>query len=122
MTTTTAALDNQLEQPQVHEQHSHRPLYLKIFAGLMVLLVLTMVAALVDLDNGLKFSGANLFVAMAIAIVKAAMILLFFMHFRDSDKLTWLVGAGTVVWFGILVALTLNDYWSRGWIQSIPGK
>ena len=58
---------------------------------------------------------------MAIALIKAALILLYFMHFRDSERLTWLVGAATVVWFGIMVALTYNDYWSRDWLR-MPGK
>ena len=44
------------------------------------------------------------------------------MHFRDSDHLTWLVGAATVVWFLILITLTLNDYNSRDLISSMPGK
>ena len=48
----------------------------------------------------------NLIVALGIAVIKAALILLFFMHFRDSDHLTWLVGAATVVWFVILIVLT----------------
>ena len=95
--------------------HSHRSLYIKVFIALMVLLVLTVVAAKMNLE------GLNLTVALAIAIVKAVLILLFFMHFRDSDKLTWLVGAATIVWFGILIVLTLNDYQSRDW-TGMPGK
>jgi len=101
-----------------HTAHdTHRPLYYKVFAALMVLLILTVVAAKIPLPG-----SSNLLVAMAIAVVKAALIILFFMHFRDSDHLTWLVGGATLVWFCILIALTYNDYWSRDWITSIPGK
>ena len=96
--------------------HSHRPLYLRIFLGLMVLLVLTVLAAWVPLPG-----SGNIAAAMTIAVVKAGLILMFFMHFRDSGRLTWLVGGATVVWFLILIALTLNDYNSRGWIH-MPGK
>ena len=96
--------------------HSHRPLYLKIFAALMVLLVLTVGAAFLPLGQ------MNVIVALGIAIVKAALILLFFMHFRDSDYLAWLIGAATVAWFVILVLLTLNDYSTRDMISSMPGK
>ena len=95
--------------------HSHRPLYLRIFAALMVLLFLTVGAAFLPLG------GANLPVALAIAALKSALILLFFMHFRDSDHLTWMVGGATVVWFCILIVLTLNDYTSRDMLN-IPGK
>ncbi len=107
MTTHTAS---------AHVHHSHRPLYYKIFAILMFLLVATVGAAWVNLGE------LNLIAALGIAILKAALILLFFMHFRDSDHLTWIVGAATVAWFMILILLTLNDYASRDLIPSMPGK
>jgi cytochrome c oxidase subunit IV len=97
--------------------HSHQPLYLKIFAALMVLLVLTVAAAFIQIPG-----SGNIVVALTIAIIKAALILMFFMHFRDSDHLTWLVGAGTVAWFLILIAMTMQDYLSRDWVTSMPGK
>ena len=108
--TTTVRPDNHY---QAH--HSHRSTYFKIFAALMVLLVLTLVAALFPLGE------FNLIVALTIAVIKAALILLFFMHFRDSDTLTWLVGGATFVWFGIMIVLTMTDYMSRDWI-SMLGK
>jgi cytochrome c oxidase subunit IV len=119
MTTTHTA---QAEAETVHVQahaghHSHRPLYLKIFAALMVLLVLTVVAAKIQIPG-----SGNIIVALTIAVIKAALILMFFMHFRDSDHLTWLVGASTVAWFLILIALTFQDYMTRDMITSMPGK
>jgi cytochrome c oxidase subunit 4 len=101
--------------------HSHKPLYIRIFVALMVLLVLTVGAAKMNLDARLGLEGMNLFVALGIAVLKAGLILLFFMHFKDSDRLTWLVGGATVVWFVILIVLTLNDYNSRDWLK-MPGK
>ncbi len=102
--------------PEIGGHHSHRPLYFKIFAALMVLLFLTVGAAELNLGE------LNLIAALGIAVVKAALILLFFMHFRDSDHLTWIVGLATVAWFLILILFTLNDYNSRGLITSMPGK
>jgi cytochrome c oxidase subunit 4 len=96
--------------------HSHRPVYYRIFLILMVLLVLTVFAAKLPLGQ------MNIIVAMGIAVAKAALIVLYFMHFKDSDHLTWLVGAATIAWFFILVFLTMNDYWSRDWVTSMPGK
>jgi cytochrome c oxidase subunit IV len=115
MTSHTAHVDAAHHAAVGH--HSHRPLYLKIFAALMVLLVLTVVAAKFQIPG-----SGNIIVALAIAIIKAVLILLFFMHFRDSDHLTWLVGAATVAWFLILIAMTLQDYLSRDMITSMPGK
>ncbi len=116
MTTHTSHAEN--SHAHAHTgHHSHRPLYLKIFAALMVLLVLTVVAAKVQIPG-----SGNVIVALTIAVVKAALILMFFMHFRDSDHLTWLVGAATVAWFLILIALTFQDYLTRDMITSMPGK
>ena len=114
MTTTTPTSTARPDQ-EYHPHHSHQALYLKIFAALMVLLGLTMFAAIQNLGE------LNLIVAMTIAVAKAVLILLFFMHFRDSDTLTWLVGGATFVWFGIMIVLTMTDYVSRDWI-SMLGK
>jgi cytochrome c oxidase subunit IV len=115
MTTHTAHADTAHHAAVGH--HSHRPLYLKIFAALMVLLVLTVVAAKFQIPG-----SGNIIVALVIAIIKAALIVMFFMHFRDSDHLTWLVGAATVAFFLILIFMTFQDYVSRDWITTMPGK
>ena len=99
-----------------HAHHSHRPLYYRIFAILVILLFATMGAAFMNLGE------LNMLVALGIAMAKAALILLFFMHFKDSDQLTWIVGVSTVAWFLLLILLTLNDYASRDLISSMPGK
>ena len=116
MTNTSSAVSTTRPDQQYHPHHSHRPLYLKIFAVLMVLLILTLGAATIPLPGRL-----NLIVALSIAVAKAGLIVMFFMHFKDSDTLTWLVGGGTLVWFGIMIGLTMTDYMSRDWI-SMLGK
>ena len=98
------------------EHHSHRPLYLKIFAALMVLLILTVGAAYIPFPGGL-----NIVVAMTIAVLKAMLIVLFFMHVRDSDKVTWVFASSAIIWMLILFTLTLTDYRSREWF-GMPGK
>jgi cytochrome c oxidase subunit 4 len=113
MTTHTASAH---ASGTAHAHHSHQKLYFRIFWILMVLLVATVGAAWLDLGE------LNLIFALGIAIFKAALILMFFMHFKDSDHLTWIVGAATVAWFLILIFLTLNDYASRDLISSMPGK
>ena len=37
------------------------------------------------------------------------------MHVKYSTRLTWVVVIGSVFWLGILLALTFNDYLTRGW-------
>ena len=48
-----------------------------------------------------------------IAVAKATLVVLFFMHVRYSTRLTWVVVAGSVFWLGILLALTFSDYLTR---------
>jgi cytochrome c oxidase subunit 4 len=83
--------------------------YLAVFLGLCVLTVTTVAAATFD------FGRLNLIVALGIAITKAALVVLFFMHAWYSSRLTGLVIASSIGFFVILVFLTLTDYVSRPW-------
>lgn len=94
-------------------------LYLGIFAALILLTGLTVAAAFFDLGGG-RLHYVNALVAITIAVSKALLVVLYFMHVRYSDRLTWIfVGAG-VFWFVILIVLLLADYLSRGWFP-VPG-
>jgi cytochrome c oxidase subunit 4 len=88
--------------------------YWTVFAALMVFLVLTVAVANFHLVHELAIG-----LALTIAIIKAVLVILFFMHVKYSSKLTWVfVGAG-FFWFLIMVTLTFGDYISRGWL---PGQ
>jgi cytochrome c oxidase subunit 4 len=83
--------------------------YYAIFATLMVCTGLTIWIAFFDLG------AMNVVAALVIAVFKAVLVVLFFMHVRYSTRLTWAVAIGGVFWLGILLALTLGDYLTRGW-------
>lgn len=85
--------------------------YYLIFAVLMVLLALTVAVAYIDLGRTL-----NIIIAMTIAIIKATLVLLYFMHVRYSTRLTWIFVAAGFFWFLIMIGLTFSDYASRGWL------
>lgn len=88
-----------------------KKLYFTIFSALMVLTVITVAIAVVDLGR------LNTIVALTIAVIKALLVVLYFMHVRYSSKLTWaFVGAG-LFWLIILIAFTLSDYMSRSWLS-----
>ena len=94
-------------------------LYVGIFAALIVLTGLTVGIAFFDLGGG-RLHVVNALAAITIALTKAILVVLYFMHVRYSSRLTWIfVGAG-VFWFVILIVLTLADYLSRGWFPT-PG-
>jgi cytochrome c oxidase subunit IV len=83
--------------------------YYTIFAILMFCTGLTVWVAFLDLGP------FNTFAALAIAIFKASLVVLFFMHVKYSSRLTWAVVIGSVFWLGIMFALTIGDYITRGW-------
>jgi cytochrome c oxidase subunit 4 len=49
------------------------------------------------------------------------LVVLFFMHAKYSTRLTKIVIASGFAWLAILIAFTLSDYFSRGWL-GVPGK
>jgi cytochrome c oxidase subunit 4 len=83
--------------------------YYVIFAALMVFTLITVVVAYFDLGP------LNAIAALTIAVVKATLVVLFFMHVKYSTRLTWAVVVGSVFWLGILLALTFSDYLTRSW-------
>ncbi|HLL16965.1 MAG TPA: cytochrome C oxidase subunit IV family protein [Pyrinomonadaceae bacterium] len=89
-----------------------KKLYFVIFGALMVLTVLTVVAANYDLGS----EKINTVVALAIATTKAVLVVLYFMHVRYSSRLTWVVVAGGFLWLIIMVGLTMSDYLTRGFL------
>jgi len=89
-------------------------LYVGIFAALIGLTGLTVAVAFFDLGGG-RLHYVNAIAAITIAIAKALLVVLYFMHVRYSSRLIWIfVGAG-VFWLLILFVLTLADFLSRGW-------
>src|SRR5262245_50453044 len=83
--------------------------YYAIFGTLMLCTYLTVQIAFFDLGP------LNTIAAIGIAIFKATLVVLYFMHVRYSTRLTWAVVVGSIFWLGILLALTLGDYLTRAW-------
>ncbi len=81
--------------------------YFAVYVALVFLTVLTTAVAFFDL--GL----ANPVVALSIAILKATLVVLFFMHLKYGTRLTWVVAGASVFWLGILLLLILSDYATR---------
>ena len=89
------------------EHVSSPKMYFAVFGALMVLTLVTWLVAQVDLG------WANDIVALAIAVTKALLVILFFMHVRHSTRMTMLTALSGFVWLAILIFLTLNDYMTR---------
>jgi cytochrome c oxidase subunit IV len=94
---------------------SPKSTYYLIFGTLMVAKVVTVFVAFLNLGM------LNFPVAISIAIVKATLVILFFMHAKYSSRLTKLVIGGAFFFLLILLTLTMTDYMSRGWHTSPRG-
>lgn len=82
--------------------------YALVFLALLVLTALTTAIAFFNLGGAM-----NSVAAMAIAVCKAVLVILYFMHVRYSDRLTWVfVGAG-FFWLLILLGGTMDDVLTR---------
>jgi len=89
--------------------------YVGVFLTLMALTAITVFVAFQDLGP------MNNFVALGIAVIKASLVILFFMHGKYSTKLTKLVIGSAFLWLLLLFAFTMSDFMSRGWL-GVPGK
>ena len=110
----------------MREEHVVSPrIYFAVFGALLLLTLVTVQVAAIDLGEPELLFGIrvpwNVVVALAIACVKAVLVVLFFMHVKYSPRLTQIVIGAAFVWLFILLAVTLADYWSRGWVGGNPG-
>ena len=93
------------------ETATHPPkIYWRTCVALMLLLALTWSIGYVDLGM------FNVIIALAIAIIKALLVALFFMHIKGSSRLLRLAATVGVIWLLIMLSLTLSDYFTRGWV------
>ena len=93
--------------------HGHGPslkAYFGVFAALMVLTALTVWAAFQHLGVW------NTPLALTIAVAKALLVALIFMHLKGSPKLPIFVVLASVLWLVFLIAITVSDYATRAWL------
>jgi cytochrome c oxidase subunit 4 len=103
-----------------HTEHSSTHIvpvstYIFVFLALIVGTIVTWQVALIDLGQ------LNIVVALTIAVCKATLVILFFMHVKYSPKLTKLVVICGVFWLIILLTITETDLLTRTWM-GVPGR
>lgn len=103
-------LDMGPSEPTHSEFHIVSPkIYLVIAGCLLVLTAATTAISYVELGV------FNAVVALAIAVLKATLVVLFFMHIKYSSKLTKLTVASGIFTFLVLITMTMTDYLTRAW-------
>lgn len=90
---------------------------------LMVLLIATVWAGFAQVGS----ATVGIIIALTIAVIKAVIVILNFMHVRFSSKLAWLWAGAGFVWLIIMFAFAFGDYVSRepqhGWTdKEMPPK
>jgi len=100
-----------------HSEHHIVPkrVYFAVFFALIVLTWVTAFVSTIDLGRW------NIFVALAIAIVKASLVILFFMHVKYSTRLTKFIVMCGFFWLMLLLFITMSDLWTRSWM-GVPGR
>jgi cytochrome c oxidase subunit IV len=94
--------------------------YLLVFAALCALTITTYFAATIDMEKGEHSFPFNSLVALAIAVTKAVLVILFFMHVKYSSRMTRVVVIAGFFWLGIMLTITMSDYFFRS-VGSLTG-
>ncbi|HYE97923.1 MAG TPA: cytochrome C oxidase subunit IV family protein [Planctomycetota bacterium] len=89
--------------------------YLLVYVALLVLTAATVGAAFLPLGP------LSVVAALAIAGVKATLVLLWFMHMRESSRVTWILAAAGLAWLLLLILPVIVDYLTRGWVLAPKG-
>ena len=84
--------------------------YFGVFVCLMAFTAVTVAAAFVNMG------AMNNVIMLAIATIKATLVVLFFMHVRYNTRLIPVIIVSGLFFLAILFSLTFADYFSRGWL------
>ncbi len=95
--------------PELHEHPITPRTYVGVFLTLLFLTGLTTGVAFIDMHR------FNIVVAIAIALTKTMLVILYFMHIRFSSKVTKVYIMTALVWLGLLIVGTAHDVFTRGW-------
>ncbi len=91
-------------------QHHILPLkiYMSVGMGLLFLTVVTVAAA------QMNFGQMNLLIAMGIAVIKATLVAMFFMHLKYDNRIYMLVFVGSLLFLAVFIIFTMFDTLRRG--------
>ncbi len=87
--------------------------YWATFGGLMFWLVVTVLAAFYDIQHIVGLPGLNIIAAMTIAVIKATLVVMFFMHVKGGTRLTSLWAVTGFIWLFLMFLMIGTDYYAR---------
>jgi cytochrome c oxidase subunit IV len=92
-----------------HHHISSPAMFGNVLIALLVLTFITVAASRFD------FGGANMLIAMAIASVKASLVIAFFMHVKYDTAINKIVFLSSFLFLSLLFIFTLADHATRRW-------
>ena len=100
-----------------HGEHHIVPkrVYFLVFITLIVMTWVTAIVSTIDLGR------LNVYVALSIAIFKASLVILFFMHVKYGTKLTKMIVLAGLYWLLLVLFIAMLDLWTRNWM-GVPGR
>jgi cytochrome c oxidase subunit 4 len=105
-----------------HSHHAHVCSFQTFFGIYVALLFLTFVTvAVAEPVSGLHLGSASMLVAMAVAAVKASLVMTVFMHLRWDTAMNNLAFLGSLIFLSLLFLFTLADHATRGVSDPIAG-
>lgn len=99
--------------------HSHVCTTKQFFGVYVALLFLTVITVWVAQFD---FGSANLFIAMAIASVKAGCVMAIFMHLRWDTPINNIAFLGSILFLALLFLFTMADFATRGDVDPVMDR
>ena len=100
---------------EVHEHVSPIKTYMAVFVALIVLTALTYAVSYMSLG------AASLPVAMIVAVAKASLVCMYFMHLRYDERYHVFIFLSTLIFVGIFFTFTIFDLQSRTELDDSQG-
>lgn len=99
-----------------HSHHTHVSgfsTFLRVYGALCFLTIITVAASRVD------FGPANMLIAVAIATVKASLVMTFFMHLKWDTAMNNIAFIGSFIFLSLLFLFTMADVATRGMAEPL---
>lgn len=90
-----------------HHHVSSTAMFTKVLVALLVLTVITVGTSRID------FGSANMLIAMAIASIKASLVIAFFMHMKWDTAINKITFLSSFLFLSLLFVFTLSDLLTR---------
>ncbi len=122
MTTTQAPMDSHSADDGAHSEEGHKhhicstATFLAVFVALLIFTAVTVGIAQFDFGSG------NMLIAMAVASVKASLVMAIFMHLRWDTPINNIFFISSFLFLGLFFLFTFADLTARADLEPINNR